>query len=142
MSIEATLEKIAESLEQIAARLPQPETESPGKPEKPAAPDKATAASDPKKSDEPDKSGKGRKKGGRKPKPDESTSAPADATGSEPAGEPVEVTADNVRDALKGYLAGGGDPAVAKAILEKHGAPSITALAPEKYTAVLAELSA
>jgi hypothetical protein len=136
MSIEATLEKIAESLEQIATRLATANT---NEPEKPAKPAESTESADPEKSDEPAKSGKGRKaKGGKKDKPAESTPEPGKDAGD--GGEP-EATAEQVREALRSYIAD-NDPAKAKAILEKHGAPSVTALDPSKYAAVIAEFSA
>lgn len=52
-----------------------------------------------------------------------------------------EVTVDDVREALSDLVKAEG-AAKAKRILEKHGAPSVTALDSKHYASVLAEFKA
>jgi hypothetical protein len=123
MSLEATLEKIAESLATVARNcenltplLVKTLSGEAAEPEKPKRGRKSKPEPEPK----------------PEPKPEPAAAAPAD--------DEPEVTADDVREALRLFMKD-NEPAAAKAILEKHGAPSVTALAPEKFPAVIAEFT-
>ncbi len=133
MSIEKNIERIAIALESLASgavdigvvvKLPDAITDEAQKPVEadiPAAP----AAPAPRKQT-------------RKPKPAAAAPPATDVPLPPPA-----ITADMVREALRVFLKGDDEtlPQQAKAILEEFGSPSVTALDPQHFAAVLGRLT-